>query len=185
MFNRLLLIVGSGNRAPPLHDQVDLVTDPDVLWQEAEPCDYSTDVFHSVHLDFLKGSANDRCCTNSQLKPFVNLGDDLESFYWVLLWTVLRYTETTCQHSSINIELACERLFQTRRPWLSRCTKSFWLQSRLALGVSGHAPLTALLEDFTHLCSAAVARYGDRVPLDHKPVLALFSRALEDTVADD
>ena len=184
MFNRLSLTVGSGNRAPPLHDQVDLVTDPDVLWQEAEPCDYSTDVFHSVHLDFLKGSAHNRRCTNSRLKPFIKLGDDLESFYWVFLWTMLRYTDTTCHHPSINIELACERLFQTRRPWLSRCTKDFWLQCHLSIRVSEYAPLTALLEGFTRLCSAAVVRYGDRVPLDHEPVLALFSRALEDTPDD-
>jgi hypothetical protein len=145
-------------------------------------CEYSTDMFHSVHLDFLKGPTDDVRCANSRLKPFINLGDDLESFYWVLVWIVLQHVSTSHDHPADDVALASRYLFRTSlRPWLSRRTKRFWLQSHSAVGVLQHgSSLTGLLEEFRGLCAAAVVQFGDRIPLSHQSVVASFASALGD-----
>lgn len=99
---------------------------------------------------------------------------DLESFYWLLVWIVLRHTEHECYwtwHELFDCSTST-RARDVKRSWLTypdRCIK-----------VIGNEPLTNLLENFRKLCqnNAYMERPEER--MTHNRVLRLFSIALKD-----
>lgn len=101
---------------------------------------------------------------------------DLESFYWLLVWLVLRHTDH--EHEAGN--LACSRLFDADNEWSCQDSKVAWLRKPGSVKVRGNAPLTHLLEEFTTQCFLNIPqhKYVPLVPLTHKSVLGLFDMAL-------
>ena len=103
---------------------------------------------------------------------------DLESFYWLLLWLVLRHT---C-HSDADPHGRLKKLFDqateeecadTKKVWLMRDAKHF--------KVYDNAPLSDLLKKFAELCNANSdidPPLKTPSPLKHKRVLDLFDSVL-------
>nr|VWO96499.1 Uncharacterized protein [Ganoderma boninense] len=99
---------------------------------------------------------------------------DLESFYWVLLWVVLRHT----QHVVTNMKgksrhQTCAEVFQQGDAIEASKSKTFWLKVYAKnLEVTRNQPLTALLKRF------AVLINDDNMVPDYDEVLQLFNTAL-------
>ncbi|KAI1792130.1 hypothetical protein LXA43DRAFT_972714 [Ganoderma leucocontextum] len=99
---------------------------------------------------------------------------DLESFYWVLLWNVLRYTE----HNHPDGQNACPNIFKLgSEP--SFGSKLMWLSSnaRTKLSIKNNLPLSTLLKEFGDLCFLKVFPHAD--PLDYDQVLTIFDKMLD------
>ena len=96
---------------------------------------------------------------------------DLESFYWTLLWVVLRHTDNKWGHKGQTGQLTCADTFKQDDATNAQSGKSGWLRHRAKfLDISRNSPLTTLMKDFSLLV------YYDR--LDYDSVLALFDTAL-------
>lgn len=96
---------------------------------------------------------------------------DLESFYWTLLWVVLRHTDNKWGLKGQNGQLTCADTFKQDDATNAQSGKSGWLRHRAKfLDISRNSPLTTLMKDF------ALLVYYDR--LDYDSVLALFDTAL-------
>ncbi|TFY68459.1 hypothetical protein EVJ58_g1001 [Rhodofomes roseus] len=80
---------------------------------------------------------------------------DLESFYWVILWIVLRHTD----HDHPEGAAACEKIFDAETEHNACCSKTFWLTDE-EVAIRNNAPLTALLNDLTDLVHATRKRRG-------------------------
>ncbi|KAH9915732.1 uncharacterized protein B0H18DRAFT_1124684 [Fomitopsis serialis] len=108
---------------------------------------------------------------------------DLESFFWLLLWIVLRHTV----HNHPNGVRACEVIFDgdsdaacesLKTAWLNRVNEDTGEDTGPALIVFGNEPLTTLLEDFRMLCLRSNSPMIKMEPLTYESVLAVFEKAL-------
>ncbi|TBU56638.1 hypothetical protein BD310DRAFT_604670 [Dichomitus squalens] len=99
---------------------------------------------------------------------------DLQSFYWVLLWIVLRHTD----HTHPLGDKACPSIFQLGD---ENCVgaKVIWLSSPkcMDLSVRDNVPLTVLLREFGNLCLRKM--FQDNDPLDYDEILAVFDKVLD------
>lgn len=108
---------------------------------------------------------------------------DLESFYWVLVWIVLRHT--LFEHALG--EEACSEVFKFGSDNNAASAKLMWLR-KPAITVTGNPPLTELLNGFRKLMLSSVYAIEDmRQPLTYQAVIAIFDTALarDDWPADD
>lgn len=117
-------------------------------------------------IDILRGSAD--AVTHRPLH-------DLESFYWVLLWVVLRHTSNT-----LGIE-RCREIFEFKHDEDAAARKLGWLahddlQGKRHLFYAYHnVPLTNLMRQFRFLVQQnALSRAG----IDYDDVLKIFDAAL-------
>ncbi|GBE83593.1 predicted protein [Sparassis crispa] len=94
---------------------------------------------------------------------------DLESFYWLLIWLVLRHTA----HDSPKGARQCSLLFFHDDDWVCASQKAGWLGDPTCLGVPGNAPLTWLLGELTKLC------YRGQSTLERPAVLLTYDAVLE------
>ncbi|KAH9915721.1 uncharacterized protein B0H18DRAFT_1040196 [Fomitopsis serialis] len=105
---------------------------------------------------------------------------DLESFYWLLLWIVLRHT----RHNHPKGARACEAVFDGDDDDTCISKKNSWLNSLdphigPRLVVIGNMPLTTLLEDFRVLCLRTMSPFIETEPLTYEKVLDIFNDALK------
>ncbi|KAH9930133.1 uncharacterized protein B0H18DRAFT_995345 [Fomitopsis serialis] len=91
---------------------------------------------------------------------------DLESFFWLLLWIVLRYTDNTDCYT------AYLTLFDAQTGRKSAAGKRQFLTTPTEFEVKDNEPLTTLIHDFK-----TYARQPT-VPLTYESVLAVFDKAL-------
>ncbi|KAI0656363.1 hypothetical protein C8Q70DRAFT_1011193 [Cubamyces menziesii] len=108
---------------------------------------------------------------------------DLESYYWVLLWIVLRHTNCVGGYT-------CAELFRLGDDLQAAVSKHDWVgRLRLSFTIIGNPPLTALLQDFKRLVfhSLKDPEFGEPVPLTYETVLRVFDQAIarEDWPSDD
>ncbi|RDX46238.1 hypothetical protein OH76DRAFT_1407146 [Lentinus brumalis] len=109
---------------------------------------------------------------------------DLQSFYWVLMWLVLRHTKHSLAPDY------CYKLFRTGDDFTAAAAKMWWInpfdydtgEPQLEFSVTDNAPLTALIEDFRALISRT--RFEQRapppVPLAYDSVLGILCKAVAD-----
>lgn len=105
---------------------------------------------------------------------------DLEFFFWVLLWIILRHTE----HDHEDGERGRQYTFQFGDDTLATMGKNYWLDRSddrdVVLVITDNPPLTALLDSFHSLVwKANKGIRRDRVPLKYKTVLDVFDAAIE------
>ena len=100
---------------------------------------------------------------------------DLESFFWLLLWIVLRYTKTTCwppYEEYISV-------FGGQTEKQSAIGKVAFLVDTMEWEVVDNKPLTMLVRRFKDLCKSATPyAMPAQVPLTYESVVALFDEAL-------
>ncbi|KAI9069513.1 hypothetical protein FKP32DRAFT_1753775 [Trametes sanguinea] len=117
---------------------------------------------------------------DSDVVGFHEACHDIESYYWVLLWVVLRHTKCH-RNANEDGESLCKTLFKPDDDETAVSAKLRWLQ-RKELTVLGNKPLTTLVERFNRL--VAVSRPPNRyssdptIPLTHRAVLEAFDEAL-------
>ncbi|OCH84989.1 hypothetical protein OBBRIDRAFT_798631 [Obba rivulosa] len=105
---------------------------------------------------------------------------DLESFYWVLIWAVLRHTDHTHPHANS----AYGQLFFPGNDYACVNTKHGWIQrNAYKLSIRGNTPLTELLREWTARCAdqnvpEQYQSVKERVLLTHDMVLGMLRRAL-------
>ncbi|KAI0648617.1 hypothetical protein C8Q79DRAFT_459088 [Trametes meyenii] len=106
-----------------------------------------------------------------------DVNHDLESFYWVLIWNVLRHTAHTHHHGL----LACNTVFKFGSDTDSRAYKRDFVQEITPVRVSDNAPFTTLLYKFTKLVlrSHIGLILGEPAPLTYDTVLPLFEEAID------
>ncbi len=101
---------------------------------------------------------------------------DLESFFWVLVWVVLRHT----YHDDSEGDEACGNVFIYGNDKQSYTTKLGFLgDDDTYLGVKDNAPLTQLLREFKDIMRYRHNMQAPPVPLTHDTVLAIFDKALD------
>ncbi|KAJ7091898.1 hypothetical protein B0H15DRAFT_179465 [Mycena belliarum] len=104
---------------------------------------------------------------------------DLESFYWVLIWTLLRHAD----HASEAGDAACSLLFDGSLDYNAVGAKLLWLEQPWPHGLfPSNPPLSRLVRElslifYNQASSCAMAATG--VPATHESVLAAFNRALK------
>ncbi|KAH9836363.1 uncharacterized protein C8Q71DRAFT_79812, partial [Rhodofomes roseus] len=98
---------------------------------------------------------------------------DLESFYWLLVWIILRHTT----YSHLDDEDAWHRLFDATL-YQGRALKKEWLSNEDTVYIESNEPLTNLLDGFRVLCKRSNDNPDMR--LTHEEVLGLFDEALAD-----
>ncbi|KAI0692479.1 hypothetical protein C8T65DRAFT_833988 [Cerioporus squamosus] len=107
--------------------------------------------------------------------------DDLESFFWVLVWLVLRHTAYV---DTSGDEKAYECTFVCINDGRSYAAKSTFLWFETEITVRGNAPLTQLMRKLRDLVLYHSDTHGDDKcdfefpPFTHDTVLALFDEAL-------
>ncbi|KAI0373623.1 hypothetical protein BV20DRAFT_962839 [Pilatotrama ljubarskyi] len=107
-----------------------------------------------------------------KLGPVMHLiRHDLESFYWVLIWVVLRHT----RHDHPQGQLACTEVFGYTKDAFSSAMKRDWATEQIEspLSVPGNAPLTQLLRDLARMVCQNIPH-----PL-HTPVHLTYDRMLQ------
>ncbi|KAJ7707700.1 hypothetical protein B0H17DRAFT_528339 [Mycena rosella] len=104
--------------------------------------------------------------------PIHRAGHDLESFYWLLVWILLRHTE----HSHSSKPLTCSSLFDHTSNDLAAWMKKGWIGEEI-LCIPGNEPLTRLLDNLNCIFDAQTRRQ-DPVDSTHENVLAAFDEAL-------
>ncbi|KAI0324565.1 hypothetical protein GY45DRAFT_1357175 [Cubamyces sp. BRFM 1775] len=117
--------------------------------------------------------------------PLHQARHDLESFYWVLLWIVLRHTV----YAHVAGQNACETAFVYGDDLKAMSTKRSWLVGPLPT-IPGNEPLTELIYELSGQIYRATLteRWGtSRTPLTYDTFLAPFNRALarDDWPVDD
>ncbi|OCH84837.1 hypothetical protein OBBRIDRAFT_689425, partial [Obba rivulosa] len=106
---------------------------------------------------------------------------DLESFYWVLVWSILRHTD----HTHPDKNRAYGQLFFRGTDSACVAIKREWIQiNAYELTIRGNAPLTELLHEWTARCDDqnVPERYQsvkERVHLTHDMVLGILKKALQ------
>ncbi|OJT06267.1 hypothetical protein TRAPUB_2881 [Trametes pubescens] len=106
---------------------------------------------------------------------------DLESFFWVLLWIVLRHTKHGHED---NEEPLCARTFIAGKDGAAADAKLAWLDRSdvfdVVLAIPGNPALSNLLNDFHALVwRANKGKINDRIPLTYNAVLHIFDTAIE------
>ena len=104
---------------------------------------------------------------------------DLESFFWLLIWVVLRYTETTCWPPNEEYIF----LFGGQTEKQSAAAKHWFLTAPINWRIVNNAPLTDLVFKYRQLCCNALLNEGQATtckpePLTYESVVALFDEAL-------
>ncbi|EPS95934.1 hypothetical protein FOMPIDRAFT_1103409, partial [Fomitopsis schrenkii] len=100
---------------------------------------------------------------------------DLESFFWLLLWVVLRYTQTTCWSPNRTYR----SVFGEEVEEESAKDKIFFLVESIDWEVVGNKPLATLFLKFKDLCEMAMPYTKPTpIPLTYESVLTLFHEAL-------
>ncbi|OSC97843.1 hypothetical protein PYCCODRAFT_1471492, partial [Trametes coccinea BRFM310] len=105
---------------------------------------------------------------------------DLESYFWVLTWVVLRHTDCYREDGASG-DVLCQQLFGATEDHVAISLKSGWLGDDRVLTVSGNEPLTALIRHFKRLVTFSQRNAYLPVPvtaLTHAAVLAVFDEAL-------
>ena len=107
---------------------------------------------------------------------------DLESFYWVLVWVVLRHTDCTLQEFKLSGQLGCKRLFNALDNYARLDCKRSWISQAFnpshGLDVARNAPLTELLKRFKSLIARVILYIDTPQSFTHQAVLAVFDEAL-------
>ncbi len=103
-----------------------------------------------------------------------NVQHDIESFFWVFIWVILRHTAHTHELG----HAACAIYFKFGSDRESYHAKNGLLSdsSEEDIAVKDNAPLSHLISAFTALVRTCL---GERTPLTHDAVLALFEEALD------
>lgn len=105
---------------------------------------------------------------------------DLESFYWLLLWLVLRHTE----HKETGGRNDGAWMFEPGRSPVPSDPdmRKGWILRNAHVVVPGNQPLTALLRELQGLCIRNfLSAMHTVIPLTHEVVLAKFDEALART----
>ena len=106
---------------------------------------------------------------------------DLESYYWVLLWIVLRHTHHDYQVSPEESD-PCARAYVFGNDKHAASMKLGWIQDpELHITFTGNKPLTDLMHQFRLLIwerGFVVPSSPERKYLTHAAVLELFNNAL-------
>ncbi|KAI0750222.1 hypothetical protein C8Q80DRAFT_1269961 [Daedaleopsis nitida] len=151
--------------------------DVDVVWETDEEDSPSPDqedvhanlkertgTYYFMAMDFLK--ARDRPAIHTPRH-------DLESFYWVLLWVVLRHTKHKLG------KRYCEALFVYNNDRSARDAKSGWVyrtdEDAATLIFFKNLNLTILLRSYHRLIRENTEK---KVAITHESVLAIFDQAL-------
>ena len=104
---------------------------------------------------------------------------DIHSFYWVLIWVVLRHTVHNMprHRKGAHPSETCARVFKQGSSEEAADAKRAWVyhESKF-LVITGNGPLTTLVKEFGALLGSNSGEPD--VPLDHDGVLAVFDRAL-------
>ena len=105
---------------------------------------------------------------------------DLESFFWLLVWLVLRHTKH--QVTKKYKDAPWHKLFDSTEMHVCQSNKHSWLTYPLRpLTVTNNEPLTTLLERFRVLCRKNYDNIGLKEAwMTHQDVLQLFNEALAD-----
>ncbi len=108
-----------------------------------------------------------------------NIRHDLHSFYWVLLWVLLRHTKHNMPRTKgAKPSEACARVFKQGDSEQAAMAKRNWFWTEWQhLVVHGNAPLTALMKEFGARVRASMLSPG--TPLEYDAVLDVLDRALE------
>ncbi|KAI1792133.1 hypothetical protein LXA43DRAFT_1134855 [Ganoderma leucocontextum] len=103
---------------------------------------------------------------------------DIHSFYWVLLWVVLRHTAHNMPRTKgANASEACARVFKQGDSEEAVAAKRNWFWKEWQhLVIHGNAPLTALMKEFGALVRASML--PPKTSLEYDAVLDVFDRAL-------
>ncbi|EIW56998.1 uncharacterized protein TRAVEDRAFT_127409, partial [Trametes versicolor FP-101664 SS1] len=104
---------------------------------------------------------------------------DLESFYWVLLWVVVRHTD----HRNHRGKKLCAKIFKFGNDEDSADAKKTWVDHKASrFNVYRNKPLSHLLRSFNKLVKKHLSGDDDDdvapVPLDYGPVLKVFDEAI-------
>ncbi|PIL28126.1 hypothetical protein GSI_09777 [Ganoderma sinense ZZ0214-1] len=110
---------------------------------------------------------------------------DLHSFYWVLLWVVLRHTKHNMPGGirvrGMGTPDACTRVFKQSDSSDAANAKLSWLFTSKSPVITGNDPLTMLMKEFGALVRKSVSESESPSPtttLDYDAVLDVFGRAL-------
>ncbi|KAL7279517.1 hypothetical protein ACG7TL_007360 [Trametes sanguinea] len=113
---------------------------------------------------------------------------DLESYYWVLTWVVLRHTDCyRVGHQVLGEEVRqsgdalCVDVFRASKDRYAINNKLGWLLDEQGLIVTGNKPLEILLRRFNNMVALSQTSAVDPVPratLTHGAVIALFDETL-------
>ncbi|KAL7279496.1 hypothetical protein ACG7TL_007339 [Trametes sanguinea] len=105
---------------------------------------------------------------------------DIESFYWVLIWVVLR--RTRCHREGVaEGDALCQDLFSADKDSFAANQKGGWLRNRKSFVVSHNEPLTTLIRRFNLMVGRSQLDPFELVRkavLTHGAVLALFDETL-------
>ena len=100
---------------------------------------------------------------------------DLESFFWLLVWMLLRHTS----HEHESGRHAVRELFGSDNKAMSTAIKRLWICTENMLTIAGNQPLNYLLEEFRILCQNNESRKSRPAdPTSHDKVLKIFDDAL-------
>ncbi|EED84135.1 predicted protein [Postia placenta Mad-698-R] len=100
---------------------------------------------------------------------------DLESFYWLLFWLMLRHTKHDHHYGQKTSDL----YFKAPSDSALAEYKSVWLIQNMPILVPGNRPLSKLLVDLGDLCRRNCLLVKDPIePLTHEAMLARFNEAL-------
>ncbi|KAF9014202.1 hypothetical protein BDQ17DRAFT_1419106 [Cyathus striatus] len=102
---------------------------------------------------------------------------DLESFYWVFIWILLRHTE----HERAEKNNACQQLFDHIEAYKMYSTKSTWLlalPTKPPLTIKGNARLNALLEDVREIFRTYYTQIPQTLPT-HRSVVECLNKHIE------
>ncbi|KAI0648618.1 hypothetical protein C8Q79DRAFT_903294, partial [Trametes meyenii] len=101
---------------------------------------------------------------------------DLESFYWVLVWIVLRHTN----HDHPSGMRACDKVFPYGDDEDATIHKEAWINRWPAIKIHGNEPLSVLLDKFGQLVDDATKgpRHGPQIPLTYDAILQVFDEVL-------
>ncbi|KAL1949934.1 hypothetical protein VTO73DRAFT_8815 [Trametes versicolor] len=103
-----------------------------------------------------------------------NTHHDLESFYWVLLWVVVRHTI----HCHSKGDKLCSIIFTFGDDDASAAAKMKWLETG-SFDIPRNKPLTYLLNELTRIVLRNIPRREvTRELLDYDPVLKVFDNAI-------
>ncbi|KAI0733662.1 hypothetical protein C8Q72DRAFT_933312 [Fomitopsis betulina] len=107
---------------------------------------------------------------------------DLESFFWLLLWAVLRYTTIACDPPNQHHLYA--NVFNAHTDEASAHAKLNFLFNNIDWAVQDNKPLTTLVRKFKGMCYYSLQRPSELeakvIPLTYEAVLELFDEALAD-----
>ncbi|KAI0761572.1 hypothetical protein BD413DRAFT_589070 [Trametes elegans] len=109
---------------------------------------------------------------------------DLESFIWILLWIVLRYT----QHRHCLGARACEKIFRYGDDYEAHVAKTGWANDAQLMIIEGNEPLTDLIRQLQGMLNKANQFYVEkRISLTHKALIDVFDEAIarDDWPVDD